>query len=125
MRLGYRGEDIWGSTTASQIHTDGTRSGRKSSQTNKNDVCLSVNQFTKFTRNMNLFQNKGATLDDFLGIKTINFVLCSKSLKQSIKNDENEPQAVKTFCYCSRSRRRAANGSKRMYLDYTHGLFIT
>ncbi len=26
---------------------------------------------------------------------------------------------------CSRSRRRAANGSKRMYLDYTHGLFIT
>ncbi len=27
--------------------------------------------------------------------------------------------------YCSRSRRRAANGSKRMYLDYTHGLFIT
>jgi hypothetical protein len=25
----------------------------------------------------------------------------------------------------SRSRRRAANGSKRMYLDYTHGLFIT
>jgi hypothetical protein len=28
------------------------------------------------------------------------------------------------YC-CSRSRRRAANGSKRMYLDYTHGLFIT
>jgi hypothetical protein len=28
-------------------------------------------------------------------------------------------------CNCSRSRRRAANGSKRMYLDYTHGLFIT
>jgi hypothetical protein len=27
--------------------------------------------------------------------------------------------------HCSRSRRRAANGSKRMYLDYTHGLFIT
>ncbi len=27
--------------------------------------------------------------------------------------------------YCSWSRRRAANGSKRMYLDYTHGLFIT
>ncbi len=27
--------------------------------------------------------------------------------------------------YCSRSRRRVANGSKRMYLDYTHGLFIT
>ncbi len=26
---------------------------------------------------------------------------------------------------CSQSRRRAANGSKRMYLDYTHGLFIT
>ncbi len=26
---------------------------------------------------------------------------------------------------CSRSRQRAANGSKRMYLDYTHGLFIT
>jgi hypothetical protein len=27
--------------------------------------------------------------------------------------------------YCSRSRRRAANRSKRMYRDYTHGLFIT
>jgi hypothetical protein len=27
--------------------------------------------------------------------------------------------------HCSRSRRRAVNGSKCMYLDYTHGLFIT
>ncbi len=33
----------------------------------------------------------------------------------------------KCFIYqsCSRSRRRAASGSKRKYLDYTHGLFIT
>jgi hypothetical protein len=32
---------------------------------------------------------------------------------------------IKHELYCSRSQRRAANGSKRMYLDCTHGLFIT
>jgi hypothetical protein len=30
-----------------------------------------------------------------------------------------------TFRYCSRSRRRAAKGDKRMVLVHTHGLFIT
>jgi hypothetical protein len=35
--------------------------------------------------------------------------------------------SVYTFAdhHCSQSRRRAANGSKRMYLDDTRGLFIT
>ncbi len=57
------------------MQTDRTRSGRKNSQTNKNDVWLTDNQFTKFARNRNLLQNKDATSDYFLGNKDYKFCI--------------------------------------------------
>ncbi len=48
-----------------------------------------------------------------------------KSNKLSKQPRQHFPHAHNSGIKCSRSRRRAANGSKRMYLDYTHGLFIT
>ncbi len=42
-----------------------------------------------------------------------------------VRKEDNENQRIRVGSKCSRSQWRAANGSKRMYLDYTHGLFIT
>jgi hypothetical protein len=38
---------------------------------------------------------------------------------------EDDDLLIFSDANCSRSRRRAAHGSKRMYLDDTHDLFIT